>query len=122
MASSHHFSSFQSSQNVKPSLSNQQSPPHVSSKLLSDIDDPVRTSFPHFSHTNLYRHKSLNAREKDPVKFGDPLQPPFPCLEELLFDVPGSSGVLKTVLCYLFRLSRLKCGGFLFALRPQPSP
>ncbi|KAL3573962.1 hypothetical protein D5086_024575 [Populus alba] len=28
-------------------------------------------------------------------QFGDPLQPPFPCLEELLFDVPGSSGVLN---------------------------
>lgn len=26
--------------------------------------------------------------------FGDALQPPFPCLEELLFDVPGSGGVL----------------------------
>jgi len=28
-------------------------------------------------------------------QLGDPLQPPFPCLEELLFDVPGSSGVLN---------------------------
>jgi hypothetical protein len=28
-------------------------------------------------------------------QFGDALQPPFPCLEELLFDVPGSSGVLN---------------------------
>lgn len=27
-------------------------------------------------------------------QFGDALQPPFPCLEELLYDVPGSSGVL----------------------------
>lgn len=27
-------------------------------------------------------------------EFGDALQPPFPCLEELLFDVPGSGGVL----------------------------
>jgi hypothetical protein len=28
-------------------------------------------------------------------QFGDALQPPFPCLEELIFDVPGSSGVLN---------------------------
>ncbi|KAK4430465.1 Benzyl alcohol O-benzoyltransferase [Sesamum alatum] len=39
-------------------------------------------------------------------QFGDTLQPPFPCLEELLYDVPGSGGV-----------TRLKCGGFIFALR-----
>ncbi|KAL5225541.1 hypothetical protein ABZP36_012180 [Zizania latifolia] len=30
--------------------------------------------------------------------FGDALQPPFPCLEELVFDVPGSSDVLGTPL------------------------
>jgi benzyl alcohol O-benzoyltransferase len=29
-------------------------------------------------------------------QFGDLLQPPFPCLEELLFDVPGSSEVLNS--------------------------
>jgi hypothetical protein len=31
-------------------------------------------------------------------EFGDALQPPFPCLNELLFDVPGSSEVLNTPL------------------------
>lgn len=31
-------------------------------------------------------------------QFGDALQPPFPCLEELLFDVPGSGGVLNSPL------------------------
>lgn len=31
-------------------------------------------------------------------QFGDLLQPPFPCLEELLFDVPGSSEVLNSPL------------------------
>lgn len=28
-------------------------------------------------------------------QFGDDLLPPFPCLEELLFDVPGSQGILN---------------------------
>jgi len=28
-------------------------------------------------------------------QFGDALQPPFPCMEELLFDVPGSGGILN---------------------------
>ena len=31
-------------------------------------------------------------------QFGDLLQPLFPCLEELLFDVPGSSEVLNSPL------------------------
>ncbi|KAK7345263.1 hypothetical protein VNO77_15861 [Canavalia gladiata] len=31
-------------------------------------------------------------------QFGDPLQPPFPCLEELLYDVPASGEVLNTPL------------------------
>ncbi|XP_017233968.1 benzyl alcohol O-benzoyltransferase [Daucus carota subsp. sativus] len=49
-------------------------------------------------------------------EFGDALQPPFPCLEELLFDVPGSAGVLDCPLL-LIQVTRLKCGGFIFALR-----
>lgn len=49
-------------------------------------------------------------------QFGDALQPPFPCLEELVFDVPGSSGVLNCPLL-LIQVTRLKCGGFIFALR-----
>ena len=28
-------------------------------------------------------------------QFGDALHPPFPCLEELLYDVPGSGGILN---------------------------
>jgi hypothetical protein len=28
-------------------------------------------------------------------QFGDALQPPFPCMEELLFEVPGSGGILN---------------------------
>ncbi|GLT59753.1 hypothetical protein SLA2020_325540 [Shorea laevis] len=49
-------------------------------------------------------------------QFGDALQPPFPCLEELLYDVPGSGGVLNCPLL-LIQVTRLKCGGFIFALR-----
>ncbi|KAL9231686.1 hypothetical protein vseg_006881 [Gypsophila vaccaria] len=48
--------------------------------------------------------------------FGEALQPPFPLLEELLFDVPGSSSVLDSPLL-LIQVTRLKCGGFIFALR-----
>ncbi|CAN0830092.1 Benzyl alcohol O-benzoyltransferase [Linum grandiflorum] len=44
------------------------------------------------------------------------LQPPFPCFEELLFDVPGSSAVLHSPLL-LIQVTRLRCGGFIFALR-----
>ncbi|GKV07652.1 hypothetical protein SLEP1_g19399 [Rubroshorea leprosula] len=49
-------------------------------------------------------------------QFGDALQPPFPCFEELLYDVPGSGGVLNCPLM-LIQITRLKCGGFIFALR-----
>ncbi|KAK1695184.1 hypothetical protein QYE76_011881 [Lolium multiflorum] len=48
--------------------------------------------------------------------FGDALQPPFPGLEELVFDVPGSSEVLGTPLL-LFQVTRLSCGGFILAVR-----
>ncbi|XP_054796676.1 benzyl alcohol O-benzoyltransferase-like [Prosopis cineraria] len=48
-------------------------------------------------------------------EFGD-LHPPFPGLEELLYDVPGTSDILDTPLL-LIQATRLKCGGFIFALR-----
>ncbi|KAJ1294934.1 hypothetical protein BS78_01G184200 [Paspalum vaginatum] len=48
--------------------------------------------------------------------FGDALKPPFPCLEELIFDVPGSSEVLGSPLL-LFQVTRLACGGFILAVR-----
>ncbi|CAN6288171.1 unnamed protein product [Urochloa humidicola] len=48
--------------------------------------------------------------------FGDALLPPFPCLEELIFDVPGSSAILDTPLL-LFQVTRLACGGFILAVR-----
>ncbi|CAN6577293.1 unnamed protein product [Malus baccata var. baccata] len=49
-------------------------------------------------------------------QFGDNLQPPFPCLEELLYNVPGSDGILNCPLL-LIQVTRLQCGGFIFALR-----
>ncbi|XP_039824287.1 benzyl alcohol O-benzoyltransferase-like [Panicum virgatum] len=48
--------------------------------------------------------------------FGDPLLPPFSCLEELIFDVPGSSAILNTPLL-LFQVTRLACGGFILGVR-----
>ncbi|CAM0870734.1 unnamed protein product [Alopecurus aequalis] len=44
------------------------------------------------------------------------LRPPFPCMDQLLFDVQGSSGVLGCPLV-LVQVTRLLCGGFVFALR-----
>lgn len=58
-------------------------------------------------------------------QFGDALQPPFPCLEELLYDVPGSSGVLNCPLL-LIQVTPSKSGnsfemwGFHFRSPPQP--
>ncbi|CAN6811536.1 unnamed protein product [Brassica oleracea] len=46
----------------------------------------------------------------------DALSPPFPCFEELLFDVEGSSEVINAPLI-LIQVTRLKCGGFIFAIR-----
>uniref|UniRef100_A0A8R7QFQ6 3'-N-debenzoyl-2'-deoxytaxol N-benzoyltransferase n=1 Tax=Triticum urartu TaxID=4572 RepID=A0A8R7QFQ6_TRIUA len=51
-------------------------------------------------------------------QFDAALGPPFPCLEELLFDVPGSSGILDSPLL-LFQVTRLACGGFVMAVRIQ---
>ncbi|KAL8259689.1 hypothetical protein R6Q59_027642 [Mikania micrantha] len=49
-------------------------------------------------------------------RFGVELQPPFPCRDELLYDVPGSSGLLDSPLI-LFQVTRLMCGGFILGVR-----
>ncbi|XWS57988.1 hypothetical protein CRYUN_Cryun09bG0220500 [Craigia yunnanensis] len=49
-------------------------------------------------------------------KFGDALQPPFPCIDDLLYDVPGSKGMLNCPLL-LIQVTRLRCGGFIVATR-----
>ncbi|KAJ0735924.1 putative benzyl alcohol O-benzoyltransferase [Helianthus annuus] len=49
-------------------------------------------------------------------QFGVTLQPPFPCSEELLYDVPGSNGIVDSPLL-LMQVTRLLCGGFIVAIR-----
>ncbi|KAJ0735816.1 putative benzyl alcohol O-benzoyltransferase [Helianthus annuus] len=49
-------------------------------------------------------------------QFGDPLGPPFPCMEELLYDVPGTGGIVDSPVL-LIQVTRLLCGGFIFATR-----
>ncbi|CAM0150234.1 unnamed protein product [Urochloa decumbens] len=44
------------------------------------------------------------------------LAPPFPCMDQLLFHVEGSSGFLNCPLL-LIQVTRLRCGGFVLALR-----
>ncbi|PPD98600.1 hypothetical protein GOBAR_DD04410 [Gossypium barbadense] len=41
-------------------------------------------------------------------QFGEPLQPPFPCFEELLFDVPGSQAMLNCPLLIYLHLIYIK--------------
>ncbi|KAK1692836.1 hypothetical protein QYE76_009533 [Lolium multiflorum] len=47
---------------------------------------------------------------------GAGLRPPFPCMDQLLFDVEGSSGVLGCPLL-LIQVTRLLCGGLVLTLR-----
>ncbi|KAG4166849.1 hypothetical protein ERO13_A13G158466v2 [Gossypium hirsutum] len=49
-------------------------------------------------------------------QFGEPLRHPFLCFDELLYNIPGSEGMLNCALL-LIQVTRLKCGGFIFALR-----
>ncbi|KAK7397279.1 hypothetical protein VNO78_18446 [Psophocarpus tetragonolobus] len=48
--------------------------------------------------------------------FSDNLQPPFPCFQQLLYDVPGSQQITNTPLL-LVQVTRLKCGGFILGVR-----
>ncbi|KAK8520074.1 hypothetical protein V6N12_004036 [Hibiscus sabdariffa] len=115
-------------------------------KLLSDIDDQASLRF-QIPLIFFYRHQpSMEGKHPADVirtalaetlvlyyplagvlfikadadvtleQFGDALQPPFPCFDELLFDVPGSQGILNCPLL-LIQVTRLKCGGFIFAIR-----
>ncbi|XP_031104663.1 benzyl alcohol O-benzoyltransferase-like [Ipomoea triloba] len=47
---------------------------------------------------------------------GGEVKPPFPCFDQLLYNVPGSTEILNCPL-FLIQVTRLRCGGFIFALR-----
>ncbi|KAJ4719205.1 Benzyl alcohol O-benzoyltransferase [Melia azedarach] len=49
-------------------------------------------------------------------QLGDAIQPPCPYLDELLYNVPGSDGILGCPLL-LIQVTRLTCGGFVVGLR-----
>ncbi|KAA8527997.1 hypothetical protein F0562_035134 [Nyssa sinensis] len=49
-------------------------------------------------------------------QLGDTIQPPCPYRQELLYDVPGSGGILGCPLM-LIQVTRLLCGGFVLAVR-----
>ncbi|KAL5713292.1 hypothetical protein ACHQM5_015384 [Ranunculus cassubicifolius] len=49
-------------------------------------------------------------------QFGESLVPPFAGLDQLLYDVPGTSDVIDCPLL-LIQVTRLACGGFTFASR-----
>ncbi|KAK9057629.1 hypothetical protein SSX86_022465 [Deinandra increscens subsp. villosa] len=49
-------------------------------------------------------------------EFGAEIRPPFPCRDELLYNVPGSDGILNSPLL-LIQVTRLLCGGFILVVR-----
>ncbi|GMI85446.1 hypothetical protein like AT5G17540 [Hibiscus trionum] len=49
-------------------------------------------------------------------EFGDSLHPHFPCFKELLCEPPGSNNLLNSPVLQI-QVTRLKCGGFIFAHR-----
>ncbi|KAI3826240.1 hypothetical protein L1987_00285 [Smallanthus sonchifolius] len=46
-------------------------------------------------------------------QFGKTLHPPFPCLEKLFCDVPGSGGIVGSPLLKI-QVTHLLCGGFIY--------
>ncbi|KAI7747886.1 hypothetical protein M8C21_002479, partial [Ambrosia artemisiifolia] len=49
-------------------------------------------------------------------QFGKTLHPPFPCMEKLICDVPGSNSVIGSPLVQI-QVTHLLCGGFIFTSR-----
>ncbi|XP_022148537.1 benzyl alcohol O-benzoyltransferase-like [Momordica charantia] len=49
-------------------------------------------------------------------EFGDALQSQYTYLDDILYNVPNSDGIVNCPLL-LIQVTRLKCGGFIFALR-----
>ncbi|TYK00936.1 benzyl alcohol O-benzoyltransferase-like [Cucumis melo var. makuwa] len=52
----------------------------------------------------------------DLQQFGDAVQPPFAFLDDVLYNVPNSDGIINSPLL-LVQVTRLRCGGFIFAIR-----
>ncbi|CAK8544735.1 unnamed protein product [Lathyrus sativus] len=48
-------------------------------------------------------------------QFGDSLHPPFPCFQELLYDVTGSELIIDRPI-RLIQVTRLKCGGLILTI------
>ncbi|KAK1411873.1 hypothetical protein QVD17_32690 [Tagetes erecta] len=49
-------------------------------------------------------------------QFGKTIRPPFPCIENLFCDVPGSGGIVGSPLVQI-QVTCLLCGGFIVALK-----
>ncbi|XP_038900507.1 benzyl alcohol O-benzoyltransferase-like [Benincasa hispida] len=49
-------------------------------------------------------------------QFGDAIQPPYAFLDDVLYNVPNSDGIVNSPLL-LIQVTRLRCGGFIFAIR-----
>ncbi|XP_038902265.1 benzyl alcohol O-benzoyltransferase-like [Benincasa hispida] len=49
-------------------------------------------------------------------QFGDAIQPPYAFLDDVLYNVPNSDGIVNSPLL-LIQVTRLSCGGFIFAIR-----
>ncbi|KAI3743413.1 hypothetical protein L1987_61122 [Smallanthus sonchifolius] len=100
-------------------------------KPLSDVDDQegLRLQIP-FIHIYQRNQKMGNKNPASVIRealakaeadvtlkqFGVELQPPFPCRDELLYEVPGSGGIVDSPLL-LIQVTRLLCGGFILAVR-----
>ncbi|TVU31396.1 hypothetical protein EJB05_23080, partial [Eragrostis curvula] len=112
----------------EPLLVGPAAPTPCETKRLSDTDDQevLRT---HVPFVFFYRGGKGGVRSDDrrgrvadadvrlaELEAADGLRPPFPCMDQLLFDVEGSSGVLNCPLL-LIQVTRLLCGGFVFAFR-----
>ncbi|TYJ01844.1 hypothetical protein E1A91_A13G183100v1 [Gossypium mustelinum] len=116
-------------QRCKPELVAPTKPTPHEHKLLSDIDDQAALRF-QVPFIQFYEYNP-SMQGKDPAEgvmfikadadvtleqFGNALHPPFPCFDELLYDVPDSERMLNCPLL-LIQVTRLKCGSFIFAIR-----
>nr|XP_016506676.1 PREDICTED: benzyl alcohol O-benzoyltransferase-like [Nicotiana tabacum] len=83
----------------KPELIAPEKPTPRETKFLSDIDDQEGTGRKLMvdctGEGNMFVDADADVTLEE---FGDELHPPFPCLDELLFYVPHSAGVLNCTL------------------------